>query len=311
MLGKACNGLRVAPTPACGPLVWRGLRLMTHLRALMWLLSFCGAAGQCTMCQESITGDWTYWDADCGAKIGNKCLSDVGDWMTWDACCSAGGASSRQRNSQSAPGKSDSQGNMLVRLNLPGLEWVTQLVHERPDATPLDPNSIVGLSQVPYAMRSCDCSQVRQTGLCSLNATSECSEQCCIESSCECSWARFGCGSPDGSRCWDHCCIQTTEACNCSFARGGGCGMQDHSGACWNTCCAAYARATSVWGWATQKLHTSVFSLPLAGACIAALGVLLLNARRLTVAIGHVTAKAAWQSIPVDAPAEDMRGLLQ
>jgi len=294
-------------TPAGVVLLRGGSLLVTPLNALVLLLSFCSAAGQCTICQESVTGDWTYWDSDCGAKIGDKCLTDMGDWMTWDGCCSASGDMSRQRDLQPVAGKTDSHGNAFVRLDLPGLEWVTQLVHERPDAVPLDPNSIVSFSQVLPAMSSCDCTQVRQTGDCSLNATSECSKQCCTESSCKCTWARFGCGNPDGSHCWDHCCIQGTEACDCSFARAGGCGIQDHSRECWDTCCAAYGQATSVWEGAKQKLRASS---PLAWACVLALGVLLLNARRVTVAIGHVNAKEEWKPIPVDDPEVDMKGSL-
>jgi hypothetical protein len=310
MPGQTCSRIMGTHNPAGGRFVWGGWTLATPLRALVLLVSFCGAAGQCTMCTDSITGDWTYWNADCGTEAGDKCLSDMGDWMTWDDCCSASGASSRKRDPESVPGKTDSHGNVFVRLDLPGLEWVTQLVHERPDAPPLDPNSIVGLSQVLPAMSSCDCTHVRQTGDCSLNATSKCSEQCCIESSCECSWARFGCGSPDGSRCWDHCCIQNTKACDCSFARAGGCGMQDHSRKCWDTCCAAYAQATSAWEGAKQKLRASFFSSPLAWACAVALSVLLLNARRVTVAVGYVTAKAASEPIAADASKEDMIGLI-
>jgi len=288
MLGKTCDGFMVVHTLA------GGLALVAPLKALVLLLSFSGAAGQCTMCQESITGDWAYWDADCSAKVGDKCLSDLGDWMTWDGCCSATGkgASSRQRDLPLASGKTDSHGNVLVRLDIPGLEWVTQLVHERPDAVPLDPNSIVGLSQLLPAMSSCDCTQVQQTGDCSLNATSECSKQCCIESSCE-----------------------------CTFARAGGCGMQDHSRECWDTCCVAHAQATSVWEGAKQKLRASVFSSPLAWVCAVALGILLLNARvalgvlmlnarRVTVAIGQVNAKGVWKLIAVHDSEEDMRGFL-
>jgi len=307
-----------------------GKTLKTHVTLfdpIVLLVSFCGAAGQCTMCQDEVTSEWTYWDADCGTKIGNKCLSDTGDWMTWDNCCSASGTSgtsSRKRTppnphppiviphkpTPQVPHGTDSHGNLFVELEMPGLEWVTQLVHERPDAPPLDPNSIVGLSQVLPAMRSCDCTQVRQTGGCSLNATSGCSERCCTEPNCECSWARSGCGSPDGSRCWDHCCIQSTKACDCSFARAGGCGMQDHGRECWDTCCAAYAQATSVWERAKHKLPASVFSSPLAWSCAVALGMLLLITQRVIVAIGHVTAKAPLKHAAVDAPGEDVRGLL-
>jgi len=255
MLGKTSNWL-IVTHPSAGGLFMRGsLTLVTPLNALVLLLSFCGAAGQCTMCQESITGDWTYWDADCGTKLGDKCLSDLGDWMTWDGCCSVSGAPGRRRDPQPVPGKTDSHGNVFVRLNLPGLEWVTQLVHERPDAPPLDPNSIVGLSQA-------------------LPLTS-------------------------------------SEACDCSFARAGGCGRQDHSRECWDTCCAAEAQATSVWEGAKQKLRASVFSSPLAWACTVAFGVLMLNARRVTVAIGHVTAKAAWNTIAMDVSEEDVRGLIE
>jgi len=338
MLSKPCKRPIATHTPASGILVRSGWTLVSPLSALAFFLTFCSVAG-CKMCQNSTTGVWTELDAGCGPFIGDKCVSDLGDWMTWDACCSANrGALDRQRDLQSVSSKTSMDKwltayhwvNQLVHRRpdaaprdlqsvsgttsmgkwLTAFDWVKQLVHERPDAPHGNPNSIVGLSQVLPAMRSCDCTQVRQTGGCSLNATSKCSEQCCMESSCECSRARFGCGSPDGSRCWGHCCIKSTKACDCNFARAGGCGMRDHNRECWDTCCAAYAQATPVWEWAKQKLCASVFASPLAWACVVALGVLLLNSRRVTLAIGYVTTKAVWKPVATCSLEEDIRGLL-
>jgi len=223
MLGKLCNRPMVTHASVGGLFTWGGLTLAAPLHALLLLLSFSGAAGQCTMCQGSITGDWTYWDADCGTKVGDKCLSELGDWVTWDGCCSASGTSSRQRDRKPIAGETDSHGNVFVRLDMPGLEWVTQLVHKRPDAVPLDQTAFVSLSQ--------------------------------------------GQGTENG-------------------------------------------QATSVWEGARQKLCASVFSSPLAWACAAAVSLLLLNARRVTVAIGHVNAKAVWKPVAVDDSEEEMRSWL-
>jgi len=330
MLGKASNRFMITHTPASGLMVWRGLRRVHPVSALAFISSFCRIYGQCTMCRNSATGDWTYWNADCHTWIGDKCVSEMGDWITWDVCCSANNAvSSRQKDLQPVSNNTDMgqsannavsnrQRDLLQPVSnktnigqwLMAYDWVNQLIHKRPDATLREPNSIVGLSQMLPATGSCDCLQVRQTGGCSLSTTSKCSEQCCIESSCECSWARFGCGSPDGSRCWDQCCIQSTEACDCNFARAGGCVKLDYHRECWDTCCAGDAQASSVREWTRQKLCGLVFTSPWAWGCVAALGVLLLHSRRVMLATGRVTAKALWKPVVADALEEDMRGLV-
>jgi len=226
--------------------------MVTLLRVLVLLLCLGDTAGQCTMCQESFTGDWTYWDADCKTKIGDRCLSDLGDWTLWETCCNGGGPPSRMR--------ADSHGNSLVTLQIPGLEWVTQKIHERSGAPPIDPNSIIGLSSVPMKW-TCDCQQVQETGDCSLNVTSECSKRCCMESSCECGEAHFSCGIPDGSHCWDHCCM-------------------------------THMQATLGWHWALQKLSIWVFFCsPAYWALVVVLLVILLNIRRVTREIRNIASQ--------------------
>jgi len=235
-----------------------------------------GASGQCTMCEASVTGDWTYWDDSCKTKIGDHCLSDLGQWTTWYKCCgqedagnsgSQNGAAtilprSRRPNSaiegltdsdtdpsQKTDGKTDSRGNPLVSASPTGLDWVQQRLYANVYAKP--ESALRTLHQRIRSIPECNCLQIQATGGSGCSASSKaplsrCQKQCCAERHCDCSWASRGCGISDGSQCWGHCCIADTQTCNCSFARAGGCTELHNGGGCWESCCNSHTAVVRV-----------------------------------------------------------------
>lgn len=107
---------------------------------------------------------------------------------------------------------------------------------------------------------NCDCSWTHGPFGCGSYDGTECWNACCSKPACDCTWARVGgCGQPDGTLCWDVCCIKSTPECNCAWVNNGGCfpASKNDGSKCWDQCCHAYAGTMTFFGQVAQQLFAA------------------------------------------------------
>jgi len=222
-----------------------------------------GTSGQCTMCEASVTGDWTYWDDHCLTKIGYHCLNDLGEWTNWYKCCgqddlgdfSKGSGAANETDDEKeqekvepgipgfadtdlssdqrvVKGVKDSRGNPMVRVPFKveggGMDWVKQPLYANVHAKPSESNAPGAVRLLHQRIRS------KPAKLRTLHQRIRSTPECdCSQIH---SMAGAGCGANStarSSRCQEQCCAE--PRCDCSWASRG-CRVSDSS-ACWSHCC--------------------------------------------------------------------------
>jgi len=130
----------------------------------------------------------------------------------------------------------------------------------------------------PKKVDGCDCSWAVGPWGCGTYDGTECWNACCPrEPACDCAWAKLpdGCGDKDGTACWSSCCAQDSAECNCDWAENGGCSPSSSRDGtkCWDHCCLAYGGPMRFWQNAAVKLSRNPGASAAAKVCASLAGV--------------------------------------